>query len=104
MQKASIARRLRDKYKGEARRQGAAAKKRMTNETDVSQNMARAEIFDQLMIRIDQELNREARTERPKRPQRSAATATEADQDIRQALLDAKRRIPNSLGRESYPY
>jgi hypothetical protein len=98
-QKATISRRLRDKYRGLARHQSIAAKQKLTNVTDISQNEARAEIFQNIIDRIETEL-----AERPNRTQEFEEAPTkktkkkmrrsiEDDYALR-AMADAKRREP----------
>ena len=100
-QKATISRRLRDKYRSLARHQSIAAKQKLTNETDVSQNEARAEIFQELIERIETEL-----AERPTRlqaveqvplrkPKRKGRRERSVEDRLdARAMADAKRREP----------
>ena len=100
-QKADISRRLRDKYRRLARHQSVMAKQKLTNETDVSQNETRAEIFQALLERIELELSRPNRGRSSdasisvplKRMKRSRQELLdEVDNDTARELADAKRR------------
>ena len=99
-QKAEISRRLRDKYRRLARHQSVSAKQKLTNETDVSQNETRAEIFQALLERIEVELARPGRersnapvSEVPIRKKRTRQELLdEVDFDTAREFADAKRR------------
>ncbi len=97
-QKATISRRLRDKYRDLARHQSVAAKQKLTNETDVSHNEARAQIFHELIGRIEAELERPNRS-RPADPvavKRKAKRARRArsrdERDAAKEIREAKKR------------
>lgn len=95
-QQATISRRLRDKYRDLARYQSVAAKQKMTNETDVSQNEARAQIFHELIERIETELERRPAMQAPPAKEsrdRRRATKNDDRTDAR-AMSEAKKREP----------
>ncbi len=93
--KATMSRRLREKYRDLARHQTIKAKRKLTNETDVSHHEARAEIFDRLIDRIETELERPNRPPPRKRTLKrktKAQAEAEAAQRARKSITDARRR------------
>lgn len=95
-QRATLSRRLRDKYRDLAKRQAASVRTRRTNETDTDIYDRRVRIFQSIIDQLEAELDKPRRqtaprTKKPSRPKASMA-AREQDTKSKKVLTDAKRR------------
>lgn len=96
--RATLARRLRDKYRDLARHEAAGVRRRRTNETDTDINDRRARSFQDIIDRLEFELERTRPVDlRPKRTdvRRTPATKELGTRDERRAkkkILDARLR------------
>ena len=92
-QRATLSRKLRDKYKDLARRQGAEVRTRRTNETDTSLHDRRARIFQEIIDYLEVEL------EKPRRPARPRVENVNKEQAAQRTLKNAKKAIVEGLRR-----
>lgn len=95
MQKATLARKLRDKYKDRSRREVAATKSRRTNEVDTETDNRRVRIYQELIERLE-ELLAEPVPSRQRIQRNPKASLKDKSQSLaasdRRAMLDARRR------------
>lgn len=92
-QRATLSRKLRDKYRDLARRQAADVRTRRTNETDTSLHDRRARIFQEVIDYLEVEIDK------PRRPARSAPGGNEKEAATQRREKNAKRAINEGLRR-----
>lgn len=95
-QRATLSRKLRDKYRDLARRQAADVRTRRTNETDTSLHDRRARIFQEIIDFLEIEIDK------PRRPARSAPGGNEKEAAAQRREKNAKRAITEGLRRARF--